>query len=181
MKIKTFLTLILGTTLMHAAETAIDPKGQNTVKNEVFSSMIGYRNTLLFYTFAAEKAVLQVSVDNKTDKFPMIGKLHVFAKETTAEDLANWINNQHSCGLFPDVPEPILSHNLPAESYSVVSKKTVELVEGQGPSSGGKFNRYQVEFNQVEFKIENVPAHGTIRIKDFTDTATVFVNIDGEG
>jgi len=124
--------------------------------------------------------VLLVIVDNKTDKFPMTGSLHVFAKETTAKDLANWINNVHSCAQRVDVPEPILSHRLPVTSYSVVSKKTVEVVKPD-VSSDEKFNHYQVEFNQVEFRIEKVPTLGTIRIKGFTDTANVFVKIDGEG
>ena len=174
MKTQTLLALFLGTALMHAAETNIDPKAQTTVKNQVTSSQIGYRDTLLFYTFAAEKAVLVIQIDNKSGKFPMTGKLNVFAQKATAEDLANWINNQHSCGLFPDVPEPVATHLVPAASYSVVSKKIAEVINENNAPVPGKFNRYE-----VEFKIENVPALGEIKIKDFTDTANVFVKTDG--
>lgn len=168
-------TLLLGAAPLHASETTIDPKAQTTVKIQVTQSMIGYRDTLLFYTFAAEKAVLVVNIGNKSDKFPITGKLHVFAQTAKAEDLANWINNQHSCGLFPDVPEPTVTHVVPAASCSIVSKKMVEVLDGQGPTPVGMFNRYQ-----VEFKVEKLPAFGEIKIKDFTDTASVHIKIDGQ-
>ncbi len=164
-------TFLLGVAPLYAAETTVDPKAQTTTKTQVTQSMIGYRDTLLFYTLAEQKAVLVIRIDNKSEKFPMTGKLHFFAKEVTAEVLANWINNQHSCGLFPDVPEPVATHNVPATSCSVVSNKIAEaIVVEEGPPNSGKFNRYE-----VEFKIENVPVFGEIKIKDFTDTACVFV------
>lgn len=176
MKTKTLLALLLGTALMHAAETTIDPKAQTTVKTQVTQSMIGYRDTVLFYTFAADKAVLVIHINNKSEKFSMTGKLHVFAKDATAEGLEKWINNQHSDGLFPEVPEPIATHLVPATSYSVVSKKIAEVINEENAPVSGKFNRYE-----VEFKIENVPALGEIKIKDFTDTANVFVQANGAG
>jgi len=164
-------TLLLGVAPLHAAETMIDSKAKTTDKKQVIDSMTGFRDTLLFYTFAAEKAVLVVSIDNKSDKFPVTGKLYVFAKETTADGFEKWINNQHSDGLFPDVPEPVAVHNIPAASFAVVSKKIAEaIVVEEGPPNAGKFNRYE-----VEFKLENVPAVGEIKIKDFTDSASVFV------
>ncbi|MES2982278.1 MAG: hypothetical protein V4727_08190 [Verrucomicrobiota bacterium] len=160
-------TLLLGVVPLHAAETTVDPKAQTTVKRQVGDSMIGYRDTLLFYTFAAEKAVLVVKIDDKSDKFPMNGKLYIFAKETTAEGLDKWINNQHSDGLYPDVPEPVTTHEIPAASFSLVSQKMAEVVKKE---HAGTFNRHE-----VEFKVENVPAFGEIKIKDFTDTATVHI------
>lgn len=166
-------TLLLGVAPLPAAETTIDPKAQTTVKSQVTQSMMGYRDTMLFYTFAAEKAVLVVYINNKSEKFPMTGKLHVFAKETTAEGIGKWINNQHSDGLFPDVPEPVATHAIPAESFTLASQKKVEAIKEE---HSGSFNRYN-----VEFKIQNVPAIGEIKIKDFTDTADVFIKTDGEG
>lgn len=176
MKTKTLLALFLGSALMHAAETAIDPKAQTTLKNQVTSSQIGYRDTLLFYTFAAEKAVLVIQIDNKSGKFPMTGRINVFAQTAKAEDLANWVNNQHSCGLFPDVPEPVATHQVPAASFTLVSKKIAEVIQAQNEPVPGQFNRYE-----VEFKIQNVPVLGEIKIKDFTDTANVFVPTNGAG
>jgi hypothetical protein len=157
---------------LQAAETTIDPKAKTTTKQQVVDSMTGYRDTLLFYTFAAEKAVLVVRIDNKSEKFPMTGKLYLFAKETTAEDLGKWINNQHSCGLFPDVPKPVTTHVIPAASCLLVSQKKVEAIKDE---QMGSFNRYD-----VEFKVEKISAFGEIKIKDFTDTAGVFIKIDGQ-
>lgn len=162
-------TLLIGFSSLHAAETTIDPKAQTTAKQQVLDSMIGYRDTLLFYTFAAERAVLVVRIDNKSDKFPMTGKLHVFAKETTAEGLGKWINNQHSDGLYPDIPEPVATHDIPAASFALVSHKIAEVVKSE---HAGTFNRYDVIFT-----IEKVPAFGEIKIKDFSDTATVHIKI----
>ena len=170
MKTKTLLALFLGTTLMHAAETTIDAKAQSTTKNQITSSQIGYRDTLLFYTFADQKAVLVVNIGNQNDTFPMTARLQVFAKDTDAEGLAKWINNQHSCGLFPEVPEPTATHPIAATAFSIVSKKMAEVINAENVPIPGTFKRYD-----VEFKIENVPAFGEIKIKDFTDTATVYV------
>lgn len=168
-------TLLLGVAPLHSAETTIDAKAATTEKKHVTQSMMGYRSTLLFYTFAAEKAILVVHIDNKSNKFPMTGQLHVFGKDTTAEGLHRWINNQHSDGLYPEVPEPAATHAIPVESFSVVSNKIAEVIDAENVPAPGKFNRYE-----VEFKIQNVPAFGEIKIKDFTDTANVFVKIDGE-
>lgn len=165
--------LMLGVAPLHAAEIAVDPKAQTTVRQQVLDSMIGYRDTLLFYTFIAEKSVLVVRIDNKSDKFSMTGKLYVFAKEVDAEGLKKWINNQHSDGLYPDVPKPVTIHDIPEASFSLVVQK---IVEANKKAHAGTFNEYA-----VEFKVEKVPAFGEIKIKDFTDTATVHIKMDGEG
>jgi hypothetical protein len=170
MKTKILLSLFLGTALMLNAETTIDAKARSTIKNQITSSQIGYRDTLLFYTFADQKAVLVVNIGNQNDAFPMTARLQVFAKETDAEGLAKWINNQHSCGLFPEVPEPTATHPIAAAALALVSKKMAEVIITENSPVPGTFNRYD-----VEFKIENVPAFGDIKIKDFTDTATVFL------
>lgn len=162
-------TLLLGAASLHAAETMIDAKAKTTDKKQVVDSMVGFRDTLIFYSFPADKAVLVVRIDNKNEKFPMTGKLYVFAKETTTEGFEKWINNQHSDGLFPDVPEPLATHDIPAASFSLVSQKMVEAIKNE---NFGSFKRYD-----LEFKIEKVPAFGEIKIKDFTDTASVHIKI----
>ncbi|MCE2959630.1 MAG: hypothetical protein ACK56K_15245 [Akkermansiaceae bacterium] len=154
-------TLLLGFTPLDSAEIMVNPKAETTAKAQVTQSMIGYRDTLLFYTFAVEKAVLVVRIDNKNDQFPIKAELNVFPKNATNEGISNWINNQHSCGLFPDVPEPVAVHNIPATSFAVVSKKIAEaIVVEEGPPNAGKFNRYE-----VEFKLENIPVVGELKLK----------------
>jgi hypothetical protein len=171
--------LMLETAPIHAAqeapvnkpESVVDAKAQTTVKKEVFDSMIGYRDTLMFYSFPAEKAVLVVRIDNKNDKFPMAGELYIFSKESSVEDLNKWINNQYSDALHADVPHPRTIMKIPAASFELVSKK---VEQGKKETHSGIFNRYNVEFN-----VKNVPAVGEIKIKDFTETASVFIKTDG--
>jgi hypothetical protein len=166
-----FAIFLLGVAPLYSAEVIVNPKAETTAKVQVTQSMIGYRDTLLFYTFADEKAVLVVHIDNKNDQFSIKAALNVFPKNASKEGMTKWINNQHSDGLYPDVPEPTAVHHIPAKSFSVISKKIAEaVIVEEGPPNAGKFNRYE-----VEFKIENVPAVGEIKIKDFTETASVFV------
>jgi hypothetical protein len=151
------------------AGVTIDAGAAGVARIEVTSSMLGLRDTLRFYVFEDAKAVLRVQIDNKNTKFPVSGKLYVFAKDASAEGIKNWINNQHSDGLFPDVPEPTSTHEIPAAACKSTSHERVKDVEG-GPS--GIFTRYN-----VKFEIKDVPAFGDIKIKDFTDTAAVHVKI----
>lgn len=88
------------------------------------------------------------------------------AKPLDAEGLAKWINNQHSDGLFPEVPEPEATHQIPAASLKTESHEAIEQVK----QHSGDFTRYSVAFG-----IKNVPAFGDLKLKDFTDKASVFV------
>ena len=152
------------------AEVALDAGAKDLKKINVTHSMMGFRDTLRFYVFEKEKAILRVQIDNKNTQFPVSGKLYVFAEDTTAEGLDKWINNQHSDGLFPDVPEPKATHEIPAASCKTKSSKPGKEAEGGGPA--GKSMIYS-----VVFEIKEVPALGDIKIKDFTDTANVHVAI----
>lgn len=167
------LTTLLAAVLFSVplqAEMTLDAGAKDLKKIEVTHSMIGFRNTLRFYVFEKEKAVLQVQIDNKNTQFQVSAKLYVFPENTTADGLDKWINNQHSCGLFPEVPEPKATHQVPAASCKTKSNKAGEEVEGGGPA--GKSTRYS-----VVFEIKDVPAFGDIKIKDFSDTANVHVGI----
>lgn len=152
------------------AEVALDASAKDLPKTEVTHSMIGVRDTLRFYIFEEEKAVLVVRIDNKDTTFSVSAKLYAFAKETTAEGLSKWVNNQHSDGLYPEFPEPEAVHEIPAASSTVKNQEVV----GQVEESFGKFTRYS-----VTFEIKDVPAMGDLGLKDFTDKATVYVK--GEG
>ncbi len=69
---------------------------------------------------------------------------------------------------------PSISRNRyppPAASCKAKAHELDKVVEGGGPRSG-KFSRYK-----VTIEIKDVPAIGDIKIKDFTDTATVYVKI----
>ncbi|QTN31948.1 hypothetical protein HZ994_06265 [Akkermansiaceae bacterium] len=166
MKLTSILLSSLLCTACLSAETILDAGGDGATKTEVSDSMIGFRDTLRFYEFAQQHAILLVRIDNRDTKFAISAKLFLFAEGTTAEDMGKWVNNQHSDGLFADAPDPKASHEIPAASCKVLEHAAADLVE----APNGKFTNYT-----VTFAIKDVPPIGDIRIKDFTDKASVKV------
>ena len=147
----------------------LDARGKQVQKLEVSSSLGGFRNTLIFYTFKDQKAVLKVVIDNKSKKFPVSATLYTFAENVTDDGLKKWLNNQHSDGLFVDVPKPTATHKIPAGSCKTLSHKFID----QAKSRLGKYDNYS-----VAFQISRVAKTGTFRVKDFTDKATVHLKTD---
>ena len=173
MKLTVLLALMFGSCLMLHAGTPIDPKNPTTKKTEITSTMIGYRDTLLFYAFAEQQAVLVVRIDQSSKDFAIRATLHRFAKDIPAEGLAKWINNQHSDGLFPDVAEPVSRHDIPAATAVITSKHMIGVAtESRNPLQTGWFQRYE-----VGFRFENVPPMDGIIIRNFSDTATVYLSV----
>ncbi|MEE2990447.1 MAG: hypothetical protein VX715_07520 [Planctomycetota bacterium] len=147
----------------------LDARGTQVQKLEVSSSLGGFRNTLIFYTFQDQKAVLKIVIDNKSTKFPVAATLYTFAENVTEEGLKKWLNNQHSDGLFVDVPEPTANHKIAAGSCKTLSHKFID----QAKSPFGKYDNYS-----VAFQIRRVAKTGKFRVKDFTDKATVHLKTD---
>ncbi len=139
-------------------------------RKEIRHSMIGPRDTLLFYTFADQKAVLRLQIGNGDLSFPVSGKLYLFGPKTTAEELAKWLNNQHSDGLFPEVPEPSGTFDLPEGACKVTGRK-LQGEERQGPQ-GLTFQDYKVDLSVEDHSVE-----GKFEIKGFEDEAGVFVKV----
>ena len=142
--------------------------GKKAQKLEVRDSMIGFRNTLLFYTFKDQQAILTLSIGNTDETFPVQGKIHLFDDATTEEGLSKWINNQHSDGLFPDVPQPIFTGELPEGSCTVTSHKQTGTSEN--PTSPATFKNYEVKLSVKEHAIDK-----KVKLSAFTDTALVHV------
>ena len=139
-------------------------------KLEVRHSMIGFRNTLLFYTYGEQRAVLRILIDNKDETFPVTGTVHLFEKSATVEELKKWLNNQHSDGLFPEIPEPIFTKELPKGTCDVISFKQTGTSKNPGPQGEVVFKDYEVELVVKEFKVDE-----QFTLSAFTDTARVHV------
>jgi len=137
---------------------------------EVRHSMIGFRNTLLFYTFKDQQAILALSIGNADQTFPVKGKIHLLDAATTEEGLKKWVNNQHSDGLFPDVPRPRFSGDLPAGSCKVTSHEQTGTSENPSPISPATFKNHKVKLSAKEHVIDE-----KVKLSAFTDTATVHV------
>lgn len=137
-------------------------------RTEVRYSMIGPRNTLLFYTYANQQAVLRILIDNKDESFPISGQVYLFDSSTSAEGLDKWINNQHSDGLYPGVPKPLEVVQLPEGTCSL-TKEGVRPETASSPT-GGTFTDHKVKISVQDHKIA-----GKFELKAFEDQSGVFV------
>ena len=162
----TFIALFILSTSTYADR---ELKGEAAEKREVRHSMIGLRNTLIFYTFKDQQAVMVLLIDNKDETFPVTGKVHLFDESTTEEGLKKWINNQHSDGLFPDVPNPSSTTELPKDVLKVISHKKTGTSDNPGPRPG-VFNHFEVELEIGDHEVE-----GKFKLSTFKEKSTVSV------
>jgi len=178
MNLRAFLFLLLSSAVclpVFAGPPAAERKlaVADAKKIQIRHSMMGVRDTLLFYDFADQRAVLVLRIDNRNDTFPVSGTVYLFDPETTAENLERWINNQHSDGLFPDVPTPAVTSKLPAGICSVTSRKVLGDTK-EGPDDT-VFRDYQVTVSVKEHRVA-----GRFRLEAFTDDANVYLKAPGK-
>lgn len=165
------LLALLATILAAAAEPLVlDAANKSVKKFSTSDSMMGIRNTLLFYTFTEQKAILRVMIDNKDTKFPITATVYKFAADASEESLDKWINNQHSDALFIDAAEPLENHPLPADGCSVISHKLIERTAHHN----GEHDNYEVKFRIGGFSKEAV-----FELKKFDGEANVHVKVAG--
>jgi len=145
-------------------------EGKKAEKLEVRHSMLGFRNTLLFYKFKNQRAILVLSIGNNDETFPVTGKIHLFDDTTTEEDLEKWINNQHSDGLFAEVPEPVFTGELPKGSCKVTSHTQTDTSKSRSPTGSATFKNYEVKLAIKEHAVQQ-----KFKLSAFTDTAQVHV------
>ena len=146
--------------------TPLDLKGKKVQRLEVNQSQIGFTSTKVFYTLGDQRVVMVIDIDNSKKGFPVTGKVCQFAKEVTTEDMAKWLNNQHSDGLFPDVPEPKVTVKLPADAFQSLESKLL----GQKKANDTTYNEYRVEIKLTETKVND-----RFRLEEFKDTVKVYV------
>jgi hypothetical protein len=163
---KTAALLLAALLPLAAAEPELAFK--DAKKEQVRHSMMGMRDTLLFYTFAEKSAVLVLNIGNKDAAMSVTGTVHLFAAGTTAEDLGKWINNQHSDGLFPDVPDPSLSSKLPDGTCTVTARELTG--HEKQPDGKNSFGDWKIKLSIKEYRVE-----GKFHLPAFEDEANVFV------
>ena len=164
---------VLGVTAT-AEDAAADSKVLNVAdksvkKTEVRHSMIGARDTVIFYQFEKQHAVLVVNLKHQADhanQFSVTAKVHVFADGVTGKALGKWVNNQHSDGLHPDVPRPAASYPIPKKSCEVVASKLI----GRIKAHNGEYDDYS-----VQFKIGEVAEKDVFVLKAVAETSKGFV------
>ena len=166
--------LLAGVMSVNAAEQAgvrkLDVK--NAEKKEGRHSMIGPRNTLIFYPFKEHQAILRLTIDNKDESFPVTGKVYLFDEKTTEQGLKKWINNQHSDGLYPEVPEPIYVEVLPEGSCVVTAHKQLGVTKDTG------LRKVDFKNFQVDLSIKAHQVDDQFTLSAFTDSSHVYVEAE---
>lgn len=149
----------------------LDVAGDKVTKKEIRYNQIGPRDTIIFYTFENDTAVLKLNITEQGGKFVLRGKMQLFAEGTNAEQMGKWINNQHSCGLFPEVPEPKASVALPADSCIVLESKIKDGKKIGNERIGDTFEDYA-----LKFKLADIEGKG-FKLKGFTADTSAFVKV----
>lgn len=143
--------------------------GDKPEKVEVRHSMLGYRSTLAFYTFAAQRAILVLTIDNKDETFPVSGKIQLFDKATPEGGLKKWINNQHSDAHFIDAARPSSTHTLPPGIVTITARKQTGSSKNPGPQRGS-YKDFELTLSIGTHELES-----GFKLPAFTDTAGVHV------
>lgn len=169
MYVRIFILAALLCGSLSAAEPVLAFK--DAKKEQVRHSMIGLRDTLLFYTFAEKSAVLVLHINNQPASLPVSATVHLFAPGTTVDALAKWVNNQHSDGLFIDPPEPTDSVKLPAGTCTVSARELV----GQEKQT---LNEDVFADTKVKLTVKEHREPGKFHLPAFADEAGVFVKIE---
>ena len=159
----------IGIVLTALCLTALASAGEKPQKQEVRHSMLGYRSTLVFYTFTDQRAVLVLTIGNKDESFPISGKVQLFDKGTSEDGIKKWINNQHSDALFIDAAQPRSAHPLPKGFCTITARKQTGSSKNPGPG-GGSYKDFELSLSISAQEL----GQGT-RIPAFTDTARVHV------
>ena len=100
--------------------------------------------------------------------FPVAGTIYLFPEDTTDKGLKKWINNQHSDGLFPEVPSPTLTHKLPEGVCKAVTTKV--LGEKKNPTNADVFEDYEVTVSVKAHELKD-----QFQLTSFSDKTGVFV------
>ena len=162
--------VVSATAAEQAAVRQLDTK--QAKKKEVRHSMIGPRNTLIFYTFKEHQAILRLTIDNKDESFPVTGKVYLFDEKTTEQGLGKWINNQHSDGLYPDIPDPVFMEMLPEGSCVVTAHKQLGVTKDAG------LRKVDFKNFQVDLSIKAHQVDDQFTLSAFTDSSRVYVEAE---
>jgi len=155
--------------LKRVQATALQDLKQKPERLEVRYSQLGYRDTLAFYSFFSKRRILVVNLGNRDESFPIRARVHQFAESVTEEGMRMWINNQHSDGLFVDVPMPLKTTAVSGETCWVVGVQKTGTSQNPGPLGGTS--------TDFELRIQVQPEDGDdeVELPGFSDSLRVHV------
>ena len=156
------------TTTGESQELMLDIKSKDTKRLEISSGFGGYRRTMVFYSFPEHRAVLKVTIDNKTKMFPVSAILYEFSENTGEKQIAKWLNNQHSDALFADAPRPKKTTKVAEQSCKTKSSKFIEHAKPRF----GNYDNYK-----VSYQILQMGTIGSFQLKKLEDEAIVHLKV----
>ncbi len=147
----------------------LDVAGENVSVQAVTRYYSVYRHgpTQLFYHLRDQNAVVTLRLGNQsTDFYPEIA-VHIFDPDLTDEGISEWINNQHSDGLYFGAPEPTEVYTLSEQSYAITSRSAGGHAAG---TYGDEYDTYNLEIS-----VDDVSVDGLFHLEGFVAEATVHV------
>ncbi|MFT5130936.1 MAG: hypothetical protein ACI8W8_004569 [Rhodothermales bacterium] len=156
-------------TMVLVAGFALAAAAEKPERLEIRHSMLGYRSTLVFYSFKTQPVILVLNIGNQDESFPVTGKVHLFDKATSEAGLKKWINNKHSDALFVDAAQPSSTKTLADGFCTVTAKKQTGTSTNPGPHKAA-FKDFELS---LSIKAQDLGDGYTLPA--FTDTARVHV------
>jgi len=166
--IRTASTLFLSLLIEPSSAKERQLEAETSKELQIRHSMLGFRDTLLFYTFPDQQAVLRLHISNKDKTLPVSGIIYLFPVNTSEEGIKKWINNQHSDGLFPNIPSPELIHKLPKGICKAVAIKIIG--EKKNPPNNQIFTDQEVTITIKAHELQD-----KFKLAPFKDQSGVFV------
>ena len=163
-----FLLTFAGCTTGSAGRT-LDYASQNVSVADInqYFSMLLHGNTLNIFHFEEQNAVLLVNLPNESADLTLTATVHIFDEAETTETIGQWINNQYSDALFPEVPEPIESIVLGDSGHTFIA---TTLVGQESRQFGDEYDIYE-----VEYRINETQEEGQFTLNVFTYETVVYV------
>lgn len=148
-------------------EKTLDVSSARQITVDQYFSIYRYGDTLRFYHFIEQNAVLMLRFPAADSQFEILGSLNLFADSETQASISQWINNQHSDALVADAPAPTLEASLDASQYTITASS---LSNTETATDGFLYHNYS-----VEFFIDNLSQGGQYHLSSFSDSVTVHV------
>jgi len=136
-----------------AGGRALDISADAGVTKQVvdrYFSPYRYGPTQIFYTLPHDAAMVRVQFPADSAGFTFTVTVYLFEDGTTADRIAQFVNNLHSDALYPDPPLPTSQTMIPASALTIIGS---DLTGHTAGPQGDEYDDYAVEF-QVDAHVQ---------------------------
>ena len=111
-----------------------------------------YRDTLIFHHFRDQRAVLVINFDNQSLPSDGTAEVVLFDPAESPKLVDQWINNQHSDGLYINIAQPLKTHTLDSDAVTVTAAQQTGTASGD---AGDSYDSYRIEFTVSDQSLNN--------------------------